>query len=141
MKKKKPAEDGRELTRAVTERFVVAMHAVILKSKRDKKGPATVKAFAESIGANGTNFWQIEDKSMNRNVTLEMCCAICKVHGIDANWLLLEVGEMDKAALDSKLDRMDKLLDLTNVRLNELEKKTGIKSGTEPVKKKAKRKN
>ena len=112
--KQKPKSDGKDLTRAVTMRFMMAMGELIQMHKRTG-GPCTnIKEFAISIQADPTVFSQY--KNNTRNVTLEMCCMFCKVHGLDANLLLVDNGGKDT--------RMMKI----EQRLNALEARAGIKS-------------
>ena len=90
----KRKKDNKELTRNVTTRFMMAMGEIIALNKRSGDGNCkNIKQFAATIHANFSNFSMYEDPIKGRNVTLEMCAEICRVHNINANWLMLGKGE------------------------------------------------
>jgi hypothetical protein len=90
--KPNPAEP-KYLTRQVTQRFLSIMDEIILHYKPSRGAYRTVKAFCASIGANHTYFSQFGDEKFDRNVTLEMCAAICLIHHVTPTWILLGKGD------------------------------------------------
>jgi hypothetical protein len=90
---KKKAKDEKELTKQVTTRFMLAMGEIIMLHKRTGGPARNMTAFAASIKAVPANISQYDDASNGRNVTVENCCELCRVYGINANWLLLGIGE------------------------------------------------
>ena len=89
----KPKKNRTELTREVTLRFLIVMNEIIAVNKRNGGPCRNVKAFAASIHANASVFSQYDDKNYNRNITLEMCCEIFRVHKVNMNWLIGGKGE------------------------------------------------
>ena len=103
------------LTRDVTLRFLVVMHEIIATHKRNGGPCRNVKAFAKSIDANASVFSQYDDKNYNRNITLEMCCEIFKVHKVNMNWLIGGKGDRFFSAeaanrLNTLEERLEKLV-------------------------------
>ncbi|MDB5283115.1 MAG: hypothetical protein JWO06_2190 [Bacteroidota bacterium] len=128
----KRKKDPKELTRDVTTRFMMAMGEIIALNKRNGTGCKNIKQFAASIQANFSNFSLYENPKDGRNVTLEMCCEICRVHNINANWLMVGKGEryynIEALSKVQKLESM--VLDLAE-RFESLDK-----DAKKPVKKK-----
>lgn len=95
----------RKLSEAVTGRFMQAMAEIIAEHRRKDGKYPTVADFAKSVHGNAAYMSQYK-APYYRNVTLEMCCMLCKVHKVNANWLLLGVG--DRYGKD-EAERLDKL--------------------------------
>lgn len=113
--------DGREQSRNVTRRFMMLMNEIIMFNKLSGGEVKTAKAFAASIRSHYQNFSNYTSVEKERNVTLEMCCELCRVHGVNANWLLLGKGE--KYNQQDNHSRLNKLEE----RMDAVEAKVGIK--------------
>lgn len=114
-KTKKAAPDKNETNSAITTRFMQLMGELIMLHKRTNGPYRNVTKFAKSIGANPTNFSQYDMTKNGRSVTLKMCADFCRIHGANANWLLLGTGEkyMNKdvnnktASVEERLARIE----------------------------------
>lgn len=107
-KKRKDFYEHREMTRAITTRFLAQAHEIIALNKRMGGPYRTLRDFAKSVKSSSTMWSQYNDNE-GRNVTLEMVAQMCRVHGINGEWLLTGKGEKYYAADTSgKLEMLEK---------------------------------
>ncbi len=111
----KVKKERAELTREVTLRFLVVMNEIIAVQRRHGGPCRNIKSFAASINANASVFSQYDDQNYNRNITLEMCCEIFRIHNVNMNWLIGGKGERfyngdSTDRLGALEDRLEKLI-------------------------------
>jgi hypothetical protein len=115
-KKPKPYKN-RDMTKQVTTRFLAAAHEIIGLNKRNGGKYRSVKDFAKSVKSSSTMWSQYNDNE-GRNVTVEMCAQLCKVHKVNGNWLMTGAGDKfgqsegaDQVVLEKRLQSLEDKLE------------------------------
>jgi hypothetical protein len=122
--KGKAKPEFKALSSMVTSRFMEVIGEIMMVNKRTGGPYRNYREMADSINCSYTVFSQYTD--LSRNVTLEMCCSLCIVHGINGHWLL--TGKGDKKQGD-KSNGDGVALTKIERRLMEIEKRLAPKPG------------
>jgi hypothetical protein len=116
-KKRKSFDEHREMTKQITTRFLAQAHEIIGLNKRSGGQYRTLRDFAKSVKSSSTMWSQYNDNE-GRNVTLEMVAQMCRVHGVNGEWLLTGKGEKYyNADTSGKLETLEKRMQLLESKL------------------------